>query len=107
MSKPELRTDHSQVCGELATLTTRYRDLYSAIQQLDRHYDLAKKQPAPMRYGAIKQMIKDATADDVIAKTQAPRVEVKKQKGLAGLIDKAKQLADNMGGKDHGSSSKL
>ncbi|KAL5018660.1 hypothetical protein ScPMuIL_004382 [Solemya velum] len=101
-TKDMLKSDNVKLTQELRRLQCQYDELYTVVHQLNIQYEMSKQYLPATRYIKLKDQIKAAFNNDIITKTEkflAQEREAKeKKKGMAGLVERAKEFSDGATG---------
>lgn len=82
-TKDGLKIENQRLSKILSDLKRKYKTTYEVIQVLDQEYERSKDNPVT-RYAHMKQMILDATTDDILRQSEPPKIP--KHKGVKDLF---------------------
>ena len=79
-----MKIENQRLDKVLSGLKSKYRLTHDVIKRLDQGYEQSKENLMMTRYNHLKQLIREATADQNIEQSVPPQIP--KHKGVKGFI---------------------
>ncbi|KAK7113580.1 hypothetical protein V1264_012843 [Littorina saxatilis] len=99
MSKDDLVHENDRLAAEVTRLTVGLEEVKEMFQNMEKTFVESKATFSLGRYGALKDMIKKVTSEEVLKKVHSlSENQATEKKGMSGLVHKAKQFSGEEGG---------